>query len=101
MDERGGRHEAATFPWTFIPTPGPGERRAGYFTWPDAALAGLRFPYFALRGREPGPCVVVVAGIHGGEYPGPRGAIALGRDLDPATICGALLILPLVNLPAF
>ena len=92
---------AATFPWSFIPVPGPGERRADYFGWPDAPLAGVRFPYFALRGREPGPTVVVSAGIHGGEYPGPLGAITLGRALDPATVCGALLILPLINLPAF
>jgi len=97
----GSGSEVATFPWTFIPAPRPGERRADYFAWPDAALAGLRFPYFALCGRELGPTVVVIAGVHGGEYPGPLGAIALGRELDPATICGALLILPLVNLPAF
>ncbi len=95
------QHEAAIFPWSFIPVPGPGERRADYFGWPDAALAGLRFPYFALRGREPGPTVVVISGIHGGEYPGPLGAIAIGRELDPATVRGALLILPLVNLPSF
>jgi len=98
---RGDESEAATFPWSFIPAPGPGKRRADYFGWPDAALAGLRFPYFALRGREPGPTVLVISGIHGGEYPGPLGAIALGRELDPATLRGALLILPLVNLPAF
>ena len=101
MGERGDQHGAATFPWPFIPAPGPGERRADYFTWPDVALAGLRFPYFALRGREPGPTVLVISGIHGGEYPGPLGAIALGRELDPATLRGAVLILPLVNLPAF
>jgi predicted deacylase len=97
----GSESEAAVFPWSFIPTPGPGERRADYFTWPDAALAGLRFPYFAVRGREPGPSVAITAGVHGGEYSGPLAVIALGRTLDPATVRGALLILPLVNQPAF
>ena len=94
-------YEAMTFPWSFIPALGPGERRADYFTWPDATLAGLRFPYFALRERELGPTVLVISGIHAGEYPGPLAAIALGRELDPATLRGALLILPLVNLPSF
>lgn len=101
MAERGERHEATTFPWSFIPPLAPGERRADYFTWPDTMLDGLRFPYFALRGREPGPTVLVLSGIHGGEYPGPLASIALGRELDPATLRGALLILPLVNLPSF
>ncbi len=44
---------------------------------------------------------MITAGVHGGEYPGPLGAIALGRELDPATVRGSLLILPLINLPAF
>jgi predicted deacylase len=96
-----GEQEAAIFPWSFIPAPPPGERRADYFTWPDPALEALRFPYFAFRGSEPGPAVVITAAIHGGEYPGPLGAIALGRELDPATVRGSLLILPLVNLPSF
>jgi predicted deacylase len=45
--------------------------------------------------------VAITAGIHGGEYPGPLAAIALGRTLDPAIVRGALLILPLVNQSAF
>lgn len=91
----------ATFPWSIVPTPGPGERRADYFTWPDPVFAGMRWPYFALRGREAGPAVAITAAIHGGEYPGPLGALQLAREIDPATLRGSLLILPLVNLSSF
>lgn len=101
MGEQAVGGEVAVFPWAFIPAPEPGERRADFFTWPDPALVGLRFPYFALRGRAAGPTVAITAGIHGGEYPGPLAAIALGRTLDPAIVRGALLILPLVNQSAF
>lgn len=93
--------EAAAFPWTFLPELAPGKRRAEYFTWPGERLAGRRWPFFALRGVAPGPAVAITAGVHGGEYPGPLAAIALGRELDPAALRGSLLILPLINLPAF
>jgi predicted deacylase len=93
--------KTAAFPWSFVPAPEPGERRADYFTWPEPALAGLRWPYFALRGKEAGPAVAITAAIHGGEYPGPLGALRFAREVDPATLRGSLLILPLVNLPSF
>ncbi|HEY8597913.1 MAG TPA: succinylglutamate desuccinylase/aspartoacylase family protein [Thermomicrobiales bacterium] len=89
------------FPWTFVPAPAPGERRADYFSWPDAIFGETRWPFFAVRGREPGPTVAIVAAIHGGEYPGPLGALRLAREIDSATVRGALLILPLVNLSSF
>jgi len=92
---------AAAFPWSFVPAPAPGELRADYFSWPEAIFGETRWPYFAVRGREPGPVVVIVAAIHGGEYPGPLGALRLAREIDPATVRGALLILPLVNLSSF
>jgi len=91
----------AAFPWSFVPAPATGERRADYFSWPETIVGDLRWPYFAVCGREPGPAVAIVAGIHGGEYPGPLGALRLGRELDPATVRGSLLILPLVNLTSF
>lgn len=92
---------AAAFPWSFIPAPAPGERRADYFTWPGLFFTEMRWPYFAARGREPGPAVAITATIHGGEYPGPLGAIRLGRTLDAATLRGSVVILPLVNLSSF
>jgi predicted deacylase len=91
----------AAFPWSFVPAPEPGGHRADYFTWPEPVLAGQRWPYFALRGRTPGPSVAITAAIHGGEYPGPLGALRFAREVDPSTLRGSLLILPLVNLPSF
>jgi predicted deacylase len=61
----------------------------------------MRWPYFAVRGRVPGPAVAITATIHGGEYPGPLGAIRLGRTLDAATLRGSVVILPLINQSSF
>jgi hypothetical protein len=89
------------FPWTVVPALQPGEKRSGYLTLPDRLLAGYEWPYVAARGVEPGPAVAVVAGIHGGEYPGVLGAQRLARVLNPARLRGALLVLPIVNLTSF
>ena len=90
-----------TFPWTVVPALAAGEKRAGYLTWPDTILHGWEWPYIAVRGREPGRAVAVTAAVHGGEYPGILGALRLGRLLNPERVRGALLILPIVNPPAF
>lgn len=92
---------AAEFPWEIVPQPAAGEKRTGYFTWPDAALQGLQFPYIAVRGRQPGRAVAVIAAVHGGEYPGILGALRLSRVLNPERVRGSLLILPILNLPSF
>jgi predicted deacylase len=92
---------SASFPWPIVPEPAPGEKRSGYFGWPDGVLRELRWPYIAVRGRQPGRAVAIVAAIHGGEYPGILGALRLGRLLNPDRVNGSLLILPIVNLPAF
>lgn len=92
---------SATFPWRAIPPPEPGEKRTGALRWADRLLAGLAWPYFAIRGGQPGPAVLVTAGVHGGEYPGVLAARRLGRVLDPTRLHGSLLILPIVNVTAF
>ncbi len=85
-----------------ITLPRPGERAAGSFTFSgDAGLAKYAWPYLAFVGREPGPTVLVTAGIHAAEYTGTLAAIRLGRALEPAEVRGTLVILPLLNRPGF
>ncbi len=103
LPENGSDSQPATarFSWSIVPEPAPGEKRSGYFSWHDTVLRELRWPYIAIRGRQPGRAVAIVAAIHGGEYPGILGALRLGRLLNPDRVHGSLLILPIVNLPAF
>lgn len=58
-------------------------------------------PVTRVRGIEPGPALLVTAGVHGGEYCGIEAAIQFARALDPAGLCGEATVLALVNRPAF
>jgi predicted deacylase len=43
----------------------------------------------------------VNAGVHGGEYPAVEAVIRLSRTLDPKKISGTVILMPVLNLPAF
>lgn len=73
----------------------------------NIAFAGLpqgeaaRFPLIEITGAEAGRTAVLVAGIHGDEYEGPAALWELARTLDPATLAGRVLIVPIANGAAF
>lgn len=52
-------------------------------------------------GNCPGKTLVVTAGVHGCEYVGIETLIRLKEELDPATISGRVILLPLVNPEGF
>lgn len=60
----------------------------------------VEIPYFAVRGSEPGPTLLVTAGVHGAEY----ASIAAAQRVAQSALeglRGTLLVLPLVNPPSF
>lgn len=68
---------------------------------PGAALGDEPRPVISITGAEDGPAVFINAGVHGGEYPPIEAAIRLGRKLDPSTLRGTVVVMPVLNLPAF
>lgn len=58
-------------------------------------------PVIRIDGREPGPSLLVTAGIHGAEYPGIETLVRLGSALDAATVAGRLVLIPVANSAAF
>jgi predicted deacylase len=54
-----------------------------------------------VTGTKPGPVLFVNAGVHGGEYPAIEAVIRLGKTLDPSKIAGTVILMPVLNLPAF
>lgn len=58
-------------------------------------------PIVTVTGVKPGPVLFVNAGVHGGEYPAIEAVIRLGRILDPKKISGTVILMPVLNLPAF
>jgi len=82
------------------PTPGKTQRRL--VKLPGAALANDEpRPVISVTGAKPGPVLFVNAGVHGGEYPAVEAVIRLGKTLDPKKISGTLILMPVLNLPAF
>ena len=69
---------------------------------PGAALAKDEpRPVITVTGAKPGPMLFVNAGVHGGEYPAIEAVIRLSTTLDPKRISGTVVLIPVMNLPAF
>src|SRR5215475_14380257 len=81
-------------------TPGKTERHLIKF--PGAALTNDEpRPIISITGEKPGPLLFVNAGVHGGEYPAIEAVIRLSNTLDPKKIAGTVILMPVMNLPAF
>ena len=80
-------------------TPGRTERHL--VTLPGGALNDEPRPVTTVTGAKPGPVLFVGAGVHGGEYPPIEAVIRLGTSLDAATLEGTVILMPVLNLPAF
>lgn len=78
-----------------------GSRQRHLVTLPGAALNDEPRVVITVAGAKPGPMLFVNAGVHGGEYPAIETVIRLGKTLDPATIAGTVVLMPVLNLPAF
>ena len=61
----------------------------------------LKVPHVMLCGNEPGPVLLVTAGIHNAEFVGIQAAIELSNEIDPADLAGSLIIVPLANRSGF
>ena len=61
----------------------------------------LHVPHVLLCGEQPGPTVLITAGIHNAEYVGIQAAIELSNELDVSTLHGNVVLVPLVNRSGF
>lgn len=61
----------------------------------------MRIPLLVARGAEEGPTLGITAALHGDELNGIPVIQRLFSDLDPATMRGSIVGVPVVNLPGF
>jgi predicted deacylase len=61
----------------------------------------LDLPYIEIQGREAGPRLTVLAGVHGCEYVGMAALREFVAEVNPATLSGVITAVPVVNLPAY
>lgn len=68
---------------------------------PRADGSAWRLPLLTISGAEPGPTLVVTAGVHGDEYEGVETIAQLYQQLAPQDLRGDLILVPVCNLPAY
>lgn len=83
------------------PLPAPGEKRRGVLRFSHPTLSGWEWPFVVARGLSDGPAIALLSGVHAGEYPPLTANIRFMRDLDPKTLRGSIVSIPIVDPPAF
>ncbi|MEM1190524.1 MAG: succinylglutamate desuccinylase/aspartoacylase family protein [Pseudomonadota bacterium] len=58
-------------------------------------------PLTVLTGKQPGPVLLVVAGVHGYEFHSILAAERLAEELDPGVLTGTLVLVRAAHVPAF
>lgn len=61
----------------------------------------INIPVILVRGKTPGQTLCVNGCIHGDEFAGMQAIIRVAHEIDPAELCGTLVAVPVVNVPAF
>jgi predicted deacylase len=79
----------------------PGTRAQGFLTVGETPSEPIRIPLVIVNGRRPGPRLCLTAGVHAAEYPGIDAVLRTVQSLDPETLTGAVVAVPVVNPPMF
>lgn len=76
----------------------PGEKLSG-----ELVLGGgeFRLPAAVIHGERPGKTILITAGVHSGEYVGIQAAIDLVRELEVGKVAGTIVVVKVINRPAF
>ena len=82
-------------------TVAPETKATGWIPVMETLGQEVRIPIAIVHGTEPGPCVHVNAGVHPPEYAAIEAAVRTFRALDPKTLRGTVVVVPVLNMPAF
>ena len=78
-----------------------GTKKHGYIKVNDLNGYVLHLPVMVINGTKDGPVLCVTAGIHAMEYTGIETVTRLYAHLDPKNLRGAVIAVPIVNIPGF
>jgi predicted deacylase len=78
-----------------------GQVGRGAIEVPAGSDAALSIPVAVVNGAKPGPVLAIVSGAHGTEYASIIAVERLIQQLDPRSITGTVVLVPLVNTPSF
>jgi predicted deacylase len=78
-----------------------GQKAFGEIVVPPGVDSGYSIAVAVIHGARPGPVLALVSGAHGTEYTSIIALEQLIGRLDPATIAGTVIVVPLVNVASF
>lgn len=81
-------------------TAGRGEKRYGVAAF-TVQGEPYQLPMWLINGDTDGPTLVITGGVHAAEYASIAAALELGRSLEPAELRGRVIVIPVMNMPAF
>lgn len=79
----------------------PGAKAIGWLQVMETLGQEVRIPLAIVHGSEPGPRLLVNAGVHPAEYAAVEAAVRTFRSLDPKALRGTVVVVPVLNMPAF
>jgi len=75
----------------------PGTKQRGFITVGETPMGPIQFPLVIISGTKPGPKLCITAGVHATEYPAIDALLRTITELDPATLAGTVIAVPVVN----
>src|SRR5437667_10811535 len=78
-----------------------GQKKRGNLSLSEKPAGPHQIPFTVVNGAGDGPTLLLNGGIDGSEYNGPAGTLRLQTELDPTEVKGTVIIVPVVNTPAF
>ncbi len=84
-----------------IASPRSGDIAYGALQVPAGSDAATTIPVAVIRGDKPGKTVAFIAGSHGTEYASIVALTRLPSKIDPQTLAGIVIVVPLLNVASF
>jgi predicted deacylase len=75
----------------------PGTKQQGYITVGETPMGPIQFPMVIISGTKPGPKLCITAGVHATEYPAIDSLLRTIVELDPSSLAGTVIAVPVVN----
>jgi predicted deacylase len=79
----------------------PGKKGFGGLELAKTYYGKLKIPIIVVNGANPGKTLFLGSGIHGTEYVGMDAMLRLIHEIDPSTLSGKIMAIPMINIPAF
>ncbi|MGQ0764636.1 MAG: succinylglutamate desuccinylase/aspartoacylase family protein [Gemmatimonadota bacterium] len=78
-----------------------GSSAQGFVSYGESASGPIQFPLVIVNGSHDGPTLCLTAGVHATEYAPIDAVMRATRELDPRELHGAVVAVPVANMPMF